>query len=392
MIVSAVLLAAATTLAAATPPASTTPPPNKGWVQPEADSLSVIFGARWKLDVAEFELLRSNVEEWSRPYISVDGARAFAGTRTGVLYAVDLMTGEPLFEKKGLGAIGYEMAEFRGLLVLGSDQELVGLDQQIGGQRFAVDIGGRIGGPITISGTVAYVPVRPNTVVAVDLVAHEILWRHKRPTPDGISVRGQAPPVLDRARNVAYLGYSDGTLVAVDAGSGDVVWTATLGKPREFFADVDARPIIVDGGKSLIAASYNGGLFKLDADTGRNLWKQDVFRIMGLADVGSGLLVASDGDGQVIGLYRSTGRIRWRYKLERGWPNAPLAVGHGLVAVAAAGGPVAFLEIATGRPKQLFSLGAGTSVPPFYREPNLVVLSNQGAFVALRYGQGISVD
>ncbi len=366
--------------------------PSTHWVQPEPGSLSVIFGARWKIDVAEFELLASRPEEWSRPYISQDGARAFAGARTGILHGVDLHSGERLFERKGLGEIGYDMAEFRGLLLLGSDQDLIAVDQQIGQTRFSIPVGGRMGGPMTVSGTVAYVPVRPNVLVAVDLVEQKEIWRKKRPTPEGISVRGQCKPVFDAARGVIYVGYSDGALLALDAKTGDERWTSVLGKPREFFADVDAAPLMVDGGKSIIAASYNGGLYKLDAETGRTQWKQEIFRIMGIVDVGSGLLVASDGDGQVLGLYRATGAVRWRYKLESGSPTMPVDVGRQLVAVGSTEGPIAFLEIDTGRPKQLFSLGAGISVPPAYRDPDLLVLSNQGAFIALRYGQGISVD
>jgi outer membrane protein assembly factor BamB len=367
--------------------------PNTGhWVEPETGSLSVIFGARWKINVAEFQLLGSHPEEWSRPYVSEDGARAFAGARTGTLYGVDLHSGETLFERKGLGEIGWEMAEFRGLLVLGSDQDLIAVDQQIGETRFSIAVGGRMGGPMTLSGTVAYVPVRPNVLVAVDLVDKKELWRKKRATPEGISVRGQAKPVLDAARGVIYVGYSDGALMALDAKTGEERWTSVLGKSREFFADVDAAPLIVDGGKALIAASYNGGLYKLDAETGRTQWKQEQMRITGIEDVGSGLLVASDGDGQVVGLYRATGTVRWRYRLKHGSPTAPVSVGRQLVAVGSSGGPIAFLEVDTGRPKQLFSLGGGISVPPAYRDPELLVLSNQGAFIALRYGQGISVD
>lgn len=365
--------------------------PSDGFVRPQPSTLSTIFGARWKIDVAKFEFLGSAPEEWARPYISEDGARAFAGARTGTLYGMDLITGERLFEKKAVGEIGYEMAEFRGLLLIGADQDLLGLDQQIGGERFRVEIGGRIGGPMTVTGTVALLPVRPNVLVAVDLVKREVLWRQKRPTPEGISVRGQAKPVVDAKKGRVYAGYSDGALLAISIASGDILWTATLGNAREFFADVDAEPVIVDGGKALVAASYNGGLFKLDAETGRQIWKRETLRIAGLARVGAGLLVATDGDGQVLGLYAASGKIRWRYKQKRGFATAPIPVGRQLVAVANSEGAVAFLDIETGRPKQLYAFGGGVSVAPFYRDPDIVVLSNQGAFVALRYGHGIGV-
>lgn len=362
--------------------------PAPKWVRPEPSTLKKVYGLRHAFELSEFELLKNNQEEWTRPYVSADGVRMFAGARTGRLECREVGTGELLWYRNDLGAIGASMGEFRGQLVVGSDSSLLLLEQQLGQDRKKVDLSGAIGGRLTITGTVAIIPIRPNLVMAVDLVAGQELWRYKRATPDGITVRGQAAPTVDPVSRKVYAGYSDGALVALSLDKGTPLWTAQLGNARDFFADVDTQPLLVDGRAALIAASYNGGLYKLDASNGRPIWKQEIFRILGLAQASPGLLVASDGDGQVLGLFEATGKVRWRYKLKHGAPTEPVALGRSLVAVGASNGPLAILDVEEGQPVQLFNPGSGLSVAPYVRDQDLVIMTNKAGFLALRYGEG----
>lgn len=352
-----------------------------------AQDLRTVYGLRYTVPLGEFRLLEINQEEWTVPHISRDGVRFFVGTRFGRLQARDVASGDLLWEQRDLGAIGYGMAEFRGVLLVGSGSDLVAFDQQIGRERWRVPLNGAIAGDLVVTGTVALAPVRPNNVMAVDLVAGAEVWRARRPTPDGITVRGQAAALVDAPRNRAFLGFSDGSLTAVSLDRGDPRWVAPLGQPRDGFADVDAVPVLVDGGAAVIAASYNGGLYKLDAETGRPLWKRDHLRIIGLVRGAPGLLVATHGGGAVLGIDEESGQIRWRYQLASGWPTDPVPLGRNMVVVASSGGPLTFLDLETGRPIQLLSPGsAGFSVRPAHRDPDLVALSNKGTVLVLRYG------
>ena len=180
-------------------------------------------------------------------------------------------------------------------------------------------------GDITVEGSLAIVPVRPNAFLGVSLTSSTAaqVWRVQRPTPEGISVRGQAPATLDSKRNIAYVGFSDGTLMAVDAEDGTTLWQRIIGNPREFFADVDTQPVLVDGGAAVLAASYNGGLTKLKTDSGEVIYqKPELTRLIALAETAPGRVVATHGDGRVLGLYSDTGAVRWRYRIKRGAPNA----------------------------------------------------------------------
>ncbi len=364
-----------------------------GYVRPSPDSLKRVLGVRYKQDLSKFEFLQINAEEWSAPYISADNARAFIGTRNGRLRAIEIASGDILWERKDMGAIGASMTEYENLLVLGSDSALVAVDQQLGREKWRVDIAGRVGGKVVRSENLVIAPVRPNGYVAVDLDGGKIKWRIKRPTPEGISVRGQGAALILKGSDSAFLGFSDGVLVSVSLETGKTKWTATMGDSREFFADVDTQPVAVAGGRKVLAASYNGGLFLLNAETGQVEWKRPVKGITALAKAGSlGLTVASTGNREVLGLYTASGKIRWRYKLKSGFATPPFDIGRGMIAFGTSTGPLTVLDATTGKPIQLLDAGSGTSVSPFYRNPNVAMLSNKGLFLMIEYGQGISIS
>ncbi|MEM7677707.1 MAG: PQQ-binding-like beta-propeller repeat protein, partial [Myxococcota bacterium] len=169
----------------------------KGWVKPAEDVLRVLFKPKYKRDLGEFELLKSNEEEWTAPLISRDGQRLYVGTRSGRIQALDVASGKLLWQRLDMGTIGAGLAEYDTLLVAGSDSDIVGLDLATGTTRWKTDINGRIGGPVAVQGSLAIAPVRPNAFVAIDLSTGEEKWRIQRQTPESITVRGQAKPTID---------------------------------------------------------------------------------------------------------------------------------------------------------------------------------------------------
>lgn len=361
-----------------------------GWIQVDQDELRRIYGTRFVVDHSDFRLLEIAPEEWTVPFVSKDGYRVFAGVRTGVLEARNARSGARLWRRLDMGAIGYAMFEFEGLLMVGSDSALVAIDQQAGETRWTVDINGRIGGPVARAGPLVILPVRPNAFVAVDLEKQAVVWRVNRPTPDGITVRGQAGARVDAKRKRVYVGFSDGALLALSIEEGRTVWSVMLGKTAEFFADVDTTPLLVDDGRGVLAASYNGGLSRLDPDDGSVVYTQPITRLIGLTGGRSGTAIATHGDGGVMGIETGTGVVRWRYRAKRGAPTKPRLIGEGLVVVGFARSPVAILRVGNGRPVQLISPGAGVSVPPFVRRDFLAIMTNEGALLALAKGVGVN--
>ncbi len=361
--------------------------------QLEPGKLKPSYGIRWQARLGQFELLKTYPEEWTRPAISPDGARVYLGTRGGRLEARAMADGRLLWSKNDLGTLGADILEHRSVVLVGVDADLVAFSRSDGTERWRKTLGGRIGGEMVVTGTVAILPVRPNGFLAVDLLAEgQVLWQVQRPTPEGLSVRGHARATVDRKRGVAYLGFSEGTLLAVDLVQGTTRWALTLGNTAEYFADVDANPVLVDGGAALLVAAYNSGLFRVNAEQGAIEWNRPLMRLIDLVPLPRvGLVVAAHGEGELIGLRPRDGAVVWRYRMGDGAPATPRALPGERVAVVSSRGPLGIVSARTGRPEQVLSTGSGSSVPPAVRGSDLVLFSNHGLALALRDGGGSNV-
>lgn len=358
-----------------------------------APELQPTWGVRYIVEFANFELLRINREEWSRPYIDRQGRLMITGLRSGRLEARDVARGELEWFRDDVGAVGAEMDDWQGVLLVGVDSDLVALDEDTGLEQWRLDLGGRIAGPIERAGDLAILPVRPNAFVAVDLSEPTIRWRQKRPTPDNLTVRGQAGAWIDPKRDVAALGFSDGTLLGVSLGSGDIRWVVRLGEAGEFFRDVDTTPIATDDGRALVVASYNSGVYKVDPERGSLIYERALTGVHGMVRAEPlDLLVLSTGNGEVVGFDPGPGVVRWRYLVDEGFPTRPVAAGRGQVFVGTSRGSLSLLDGRTGAPQQLLSPGSGTSMPPMVRGDDAVVLSNKAMLLVLGRGRGQSIS
>lgn len=351
------------------------------------------WGVRYIVEFASFELLRINREEWSRPFIDRSGRLLVVGTRSGLIEARDVARGEIQWSKQDVGAVGSEMEDWKGAVLVGLDSDLVALDEDDGEERWRLELDGRLAGPVARDGDLAIVPIRPNSFVAVNLNGPEISWRQKRPTPDNLTVRGQAGAWIDARRDLAALGFSDGTLLGVSLKTGDTRWVVRLGESGEFFRDVDTTPIPVDGGRSLMVASYNAGLYKVDAERGALVYERPIHRVHAAVRAEPlDIIVLSTGDGEVIGFDPGPGVVRWRYQVNEGFPTAPVAAGDGQVFVGTSRGALSLVDGRTGEPRQLISPGSGTSVPPMVRGDDAVALSNKSMLLVLGKHRGNSIS
>lgn len=368
-----------------------------GWVRPEPTTLGTVYGLRRVIKVVEGAgPLLGRPEQWVAPLVSTDGTLTFVGPETGGLLALWTGSGHTLWKRPDIGRVGLGLTQVGDVLVAGIDSAIVGLEAFSGKEQWRTELGAVIGGPITVTASIAIVPVRPNGYVAINGLTGEVKWRLKRAKSDGITLRGQAPASVDRATNRVYVGTSAGEILALALDTGAVQWTTRLASPKtdEPFPDADTQPLILDGGRTLLAASYNGGLAALEPATGAVRWsKPELVHVTGLTSVdGSAWAVASIGDGQVLGVDHTSGRVRWRYKMNGGVPTAPIGLDHGLVAVGASRGALTILDGATGAPKQLVTPGSGISAPPHRRGRELVAWTNKGHLLLLRLGEGTSVN
>lgn len=351
--------------------------------------LSPRWGVDYIFDLGRFELLKLNQEEWARPFIHRAGTLMFLALRSNRLEAREIASGEVRWSYRDFATLGAAMGEWSGLLLVGADSDLVGMDQQTGSTRWKVDLDAAVAGPMEVQGNIAFIPVRPNGVVAVDLATETLLWRQKRPTPEGLTIRGQASPTYDPARRQVYLGFSDGTVMAVRPENGEIVWTIRLPEATPRFRDVDAKPALIDDGKGLFVAGYGQGVFRLDPDTGGIVYQRSLLSVTGAVRAEPlDVWVLSLGTREVVGFDVLQAQILWRTELEEGFPTAPVAAGHGEVFVGTSRGSTLLLDATDGRPLQALSPGSGASAPVYVQGEQAVMVSNKALVLVLLRGRG----
>jgi alcohol dehydrogenase (cytochrome c) len=127
-----------------------------------------------------------------------------------------------------------------------------------------------------VNGGVMFVSTPNNQVMAFNAVTGEVLWRYRRPRPQGVFV------LHDTNRGVALLGdkvfyaAAEAVLVALDAKTGREVWTTTVADNKSAYY-ITLAPLVADG-KVMVGASggefgVRGFVAAFNADTGKELWR-----------------------------------------------------------------------------------------------------------------------
>jgi outer membrane protein assembly factor BamB len=366
-----------------------------GWVRPERDELRAVLGLRHVVRVDEPPFMALYPQQWAPPCITADRSLVVVAAASGVLHALELETGQPRWARRDLGQLGLGCGRDTTRVFVGAEGRVFALDAASGRTEWSTDVGGMVGGPITVVGSVAVVPVRPNNYVAVDPTNGEVRWRLRRGKSDAISVRGQAPATVDVPRRLAFLGNADGSVQAVALDSGELRWTQRLSGVRadDPFPDVDAQPVL-DASGYLWVASYNAGLFALDPSNGEIRRRVEAVKhVTGLREIPhAGVLVASIGDGQVVGVHAASGLVRWRYRMKKAVPTAPEVIEGGRVVVGSGRGGLVVLDPLDGRPRQIAVGTAALQARLATDGKDLIALSSRGHVLFLRVGEGFGVS
>ncbi|MEM1023195.1 MAG: PQQ-binding-like beta-propeller repeat protein [Myxococcota bacterium] len=350
-----------------------------------------IWGGRYILDHGSFELLKFNREEFARPFIDQQGSYFYLGLRSERFEAREIGSGRLVWSKPDFGEVGAEMAEHDGRILVGVGAGLAAMDKYDGEEAWRIDLGGTVAGPMAVIGDRAVIPVRPNAFVAVDLADGVLLWRQKRPTPEDLTVRGQAGPWIDPSGQRVVLGFSDGSVMAARIDSGEPIWVRRLAEPAQPFQDVDTTPIGCDGGRAVLIAAYNHGVFKLSVETGAVLYERLLVGIHGQAQLDDGTVVLSSGQ-EAIGFDSAEGKVSWRFRVAKGSTADPVPAGKGQVWIGSSEGALTLLDGAKGRPLQVLSTGSGMSTPMFVRGEEAVLLSNEAMVLVLGRGRGTRIS
>lgn len=129
--------------------------------------------------------------------------------------------------------------------------------------------------PIVNNG-VMFVTTPINQVIAIDAKSGNLLWRFRRPRPDGALVPHDTNRGVALYGDKVYFAAGEAVVVALEAKSGRQVWTATVADNKSAYY-ITLAPLIA-GGKIMVGASggefgIRGFVVALDPDTGKELWR-----------------------------------------------------------------------------------------------------------------------
>ncbi len=142
--------------------------------------------------------------------------------------------------------------------------------------------------PVMVNNGVMFVATPSNQVIAVEAKTGTILWRYRRPAPQGAVIPHVTSRGLALYGDKVYFAAGEAVLVAIDAKTGNEVWASKVEENRNGYY-ITMAPLIADG-KVIVGTSggefgIRGFVAAFDPDTGKELWR--VFTVPAPGEPGS---------------------------------------------------------------------------------------------------------
>lgn len=129
--------------------------------------------------------------------------------------------------------------------------------------------------PVVNNG-VMFVTTPMNQVIAIEAKTGNLLWRYRRPRPQGASVPHEVNRGGALYGDKVYWAAGEAVLVALDAKTGKEVWTTTVADNKSSYY-ITLAPMVA-GGKVMVGASggefgIRGFVAAFDLETGKEAWR-----------------------------------------------------------------------------------------------------------------------
>ena len=332
---------------------------------------------------------RFNPIETTSAGFDTDKQRAFVGTATGGLYCLDMVSGDTIWRFGLMDPVGstplYDSQRKR--VYFGADDgNMYALHARSGRKLWSVNTGSEIQRTISIHEDTLYFANADNTVLAVDPLGGEIIWRFRKPPMEGFSASGYADISFDGNRLIAA--FADGTIVALDPVSGAEIWSADLASEivaatrggEVNLIDADATPVIIDG--TIVAASVDGGLFGLSAINGNIMWtRPDLKKVTGLAKA-NGMAFAVRTEVGLVAMDPGTGKVHWTSKFGVGVMQDPL-VHDDILLISDSEAGLFVVSTATGKVLQRLDPKTGFFARPSGHGGFMLIMGNRSTLYAM---------
>jgi outer membrane protein assembly factor BamB len=302
------------------------------------------------------------------------------------LRGLDATNGHIMWERQVPGAIVSKPVIFDDGAYVGTDDaRVVRVDVASGRVRWEAAVDAEVTEPPVLHGDVVFVVTGTDSTYALSRLTGEALWVSKHALPRGITLRGQARPLVldvptaEGIKERLFVGHASGQLSILDRGDGRVIATLDLSR-GDSFGDLDADPVYHARTNAVVVASQTRGIMALDPATAEERWVTVEGGITRLASGGQPMIVAA-GPSKVLGLDAKTGAIRWRFTFDKGAPTRIIVKG-GRVHVGSDRGALYVLDLFSGRPLQYAGSGNGVAADLDVWQDMLFYTSTAGTVVA----------
>ena len=254
------------------------------------------------------------------PNMVANNAHIFTMDTTGTISAINQTDGKETWStqqaKQDDNALAGGLAlENNTLIATSSSGDITALNTKDGTLLWQINVESPVRIGATIHAGTAYVLTISNELIAVDIHAGKILWKHQ-----GINelsaILGGAEPVINGSTVV--VAYSSGEYYALNAKTGDVLWSDTLtaalrSDTVSSITHIVANPIIDND--TVYVISHGGKMVATDIKTGNRNWQQNVGSIYNPIVIGDFLFIVSDLD-ELICMDKKTGKIKYAVNLQ----------------------------------------------------------------------------
>jgi len=264
---------------------------------------SAAFDVRWDRRVGEIG------NAGLQPAVTSNAV--YAANADGELYRLDPVNGKKVWKNDSGFKISGAVGAGEGVVVIGGlKSELAAFDED-GKMLWITRVSSEVlSAPQIVDGMVV-VRTSDGRIAAMSLQDGSRQWLYERSTPTLI-VRNHAGVVV--RRGVVYAGFAAGKLVAINLSNGALIWESAVSQPRgntelERISDITSLPVV--DGTSVCAVAFQGRLACFDNKQGAMLWSREVSSDKGLS-LTSSVLYATDADGTVLAVDKSTGSTLWK--------------------------------------------------------------------------------
>lgn len=280
------------------------------------DNLQPLWDARVGEGDDGYSILFSNLVS--------EGGKVFSLDSEGIIFSVDLATGQKLWKKKVVpkeesinSNIDGGIALTNGILIVSTSYgEMIALRAEDGSIFWKVFLGiPAQGSPAIIENSIFQMTVN-NSLIVIDLQNGNELWRYAGSYEPAI-LNGASSPAVDD--NIVVFPSNSGELIAFNKNLGSIVWTTELsiigsGSIDKDLNDIDSGPVIDNN--LIFAGTVKGRFGALDYQTGLVIWDIPLKTTHNPVISGNSLFVLSEDD-VLVNIVRDTGGVRWMKDLKK---------------------------------------------------------------------------